>query len=329
MKILVTGGGGFLGGAVVRQLHARGDKVWSLTRSAYPWLAEIGIGQHHTDLADAVAVSRAVRGMDAVIHVAAKAGVWGRYADYFHTNVVGTRVLLQACRDEGVRRFVYTSTPSVVHSGTDIEGADERLPYPKHFESYYPETKATAEQEVLAANGASLATVSLRPHLIWGPGDPHLIPRALARAKAGKLRRVGTRTIKVDTTFVENAAEAHLLALDRLNPGAIIGGKAYFLSDGEPVDLWQFLNRILVMAGVAPVTRSVPVWTARLAGWATESLYRTFGLAGEPSLTRFVAGQLSTSHWYDISAAKRDLNYLPRISIEEGLRRLQASLRKA
>ena len=323
MKALVTGGGGFLGGAVVRALLARGDKVRSLTRSSYPWLSEIGVEQTGGDLTDLSAVERAVAGCDVVIHVAAKAGVWGRYADYIATNVTGTANVIAACRSQGVRKLVYTSTPSVVHNGGDIEGANESLPYPKHFEAYYPETKAMAERAVLAANGPELATVSLRPHLIWGPGDPHLIPRVLARAKAGKLRRVGTRDVKVDVTYVDNAADAHLLAADRLSIGSRIAGKAYFISNDEPVVLWEFLNRILTDQGLPPVTKSVPVWLARSAGWTMEVLYRTLSLAGEPTMTQFVAGQLSTSHWYDITAAKRDLGYVPRISTEDGLKRFR------
>src|SRR5262245_33560782 len=173
MKVLVTGGGGFLGGAIVRLLHARGDSVRSFTRSSYPWLTEIGVEQALGDLADEAAVSNAVRGCDAVIHVAAKAGVWGRYDDYFATNVTGTINILTACRLQGVQRLVYTGTPSSVHTGRDIEGGNESLPHATHFLAPYPETKAKAEKKVLSANGSVLATVSLRPHLIWGPGDPH------------------------------------------------------------------------------------------------------------------------------------------------------------
>lgn len=327
MKALVTGGGGFLGGAVVRQLLARGAAVRSFTRSAYPWLAEIGVEQVQGDLATPADVERAAAGCDVVFHVAAKAGVWGRYADYYAVNVAGTENVLAACRKLGVRKLVYTSTPSVVHSGGDLEGATEVVPYAPHFDAYYPETKAKAERAVLAANGPELATVALRPHLIWGPGDPHLIPRVLARARAGKLRRVGKRDVTVDVTYVDNAAEAHLLAADKLAVGSPVAGKAYFISNGEPVKLWDFLNRVFAAAGLPPVTRSVPVWVAMLAGQAAEAAHRVFGLAGEPAMTRFVAAQMSTSHWYNISAARRDLGYEPRVSVEVGLRRLAKTLK--
>jgi nucleoside-diphosphate-sugar epimerase len=236
--------------------------------------------------------------------------------------VTGTENVIAACKKHGVRKLVYTSTPSVVHGGGDLEGADESVPYPDHYEAPYPETKAKAERAVLAANGPELATVSLRPHLIWGPGDPHLVPRILARARAGKLRRVGTRPVKVDVTYIDNAADAHLLAGDRLDVGSPVAGKAYFISNGEPVDLWEFINRVLAAAGLPPVTMTVSVWKARLAGQVLEWVYRTLRLPGEPPMTRFVASQLSTSHWYDIAAARRDLGYSPGVSVEEGLRRL-------
>jgi nucleoside-diphosphate-sugar epimerase len=329
MKALVTGGGGFLGGAVVRALAARGDTPISFTRSRYSWLDEIGVQQRLGDLTDTTAVEQAVAGCDVVIHVAAKAGVWGRYADYLATNFTGTENVLAACRTQGVRKLVYTSTPSVVHAGDDIEGGDESLPYAKHFDSYYPETKAKAERAVLAANGTELATVALRPHLIWGPGDPHLIPRLLNRAKLGKLKRIGSREIKVDVTYVDNAADAHVLAADKLDVGSPVAGKAYFISNGEPVVMWDFLNRILADAGVPPVTKGVPAWLARLGGRMMENLYGLFNIAGEPAMTLFVAKQLSTSHWYDISAAKRDLGYEPKVSLEEGLKRLAATFKPA
>ena len=327
MKALVTGGGGFLGGAVVRLLRARGDEVRSFTRSAYPWLDELGVEQSLGDLADPAAVERAVGGCDVVFHVAAKAGAWGRYADFFSTNVTGTENVIAACKKLGIRKLVYTSTPSVVHSGEDIEGGNESLPYPKHFEGYYQATKATAEKAVLAANGPELATVSLRPHLIWGPGDPHLIPRILERARAGKLRRIGSRTVKVDVTYIDNAADAHILACDRLDIGSPCAGKAYFISNGEPVELWAFIDRILALAGLPPVDRSISAWKARLAGRVLEWVYWLLRLPGEPPMTRFVAVQMSTSHWYDISAARRDLGYEPRVTIEEGLQRLAERLR--
>ena len=191
MKALVTGGGGFLGAAIVRGLLARGTAVRSFSRQSYPALDALGVEQVQGDIADTAAVTAAARGCGVVFHVAAKPGIWGDYAGYHRTNVVGTSSVIAACRAAGVQRLIYTSSPSVVFDGRDMEGVDESVPYPAHYEAHYPRTKALAEQAVIAANDAQLATVSLRPHLIWGPGDNHLLPRMVARARAGQLRRIG------------------------------------------------------------------------------------------------------------------------------------------
>jgi len=322
MKALVTGGGGFLGRAIVQQLRKRGDDVRSFSRHAHPDLKLHGIEQIQGDLGDSAAVEQAGAGREVVFHVAAKAGIWGQYKQYYETNVVGTNNVIVACRRNGVRRLVYTSTPSVVFNGRDENGIDESAPYAYHFLAWYPHTKCSAERAVLTANGPDLATVALRPHLIWGPGDNHLIPRLLERARHGKLIRVGSGKNLVDTIFVENAAEAHLLAADRLAPGSAVAGKAYFLSQGEPVSLWDFINRILALAGSPRVTRSIPAWLAYAAGSAMEFRHWLFRRPDEPRMTRFLARQLSTSHWFDLTAARRDLGYSPRVSTEEGLKRL-------
>lgn len=326
MKALVTGGGGFLGGAIVRRLVERGDEVRSLSRGKHPILGELGVEAHRGDVSDPKVVLRAVRGVDAVFHVAAKPGIWGRYADYYRTNTEGTLNIIEACRVHGVSRLVYTSTPSVVHAGGDIAGADESLPYPEHFEAAYPETKALAEKAVLAANDAVLATVALRPHLIWGPGDNHLVPGIIDRAKAGRLRFVGRPLPLVDSTFVEDAATAHLLAADRLAPDAPCAGRAYFISQGEPWAIDRLINGILGAAGMEPVTRYISPRLAWFVGGVLELAYRVLGIDQEPVMTRFLARQLSTAHWYDIGAARRDLGYEPACTIDEGLEMLRASL---
>ncbi len=325
MKALVTGGGGFLGGVIVRLLRERGDDVRSFARGAYPDLEAAGVEVHRGDLGDAAAVARAVEGMDVVFHVAALPGVWGPYQDYHRANVTGTENVLAACRAHEVQRLVYTSTPSVVHEGRGIEGGDESLPYASNFSTHYPRTKAVAERMVLAADSEHLSTVALRPHLIWGPGDNHLVPRIVARGRAGRLRLIGNRPNVVDTVYVDNAADAHLAAAHRLAPGAPCAGRAYFISNGEPLPLAEITNGILAAAGLPPVTKRIPVPVAIALGGLAELLYRGLRIRREPPLTRFVARQLSTSHWFDISAARRDLGYEPRVSIEEGLRRLAAS----
>ena len=257
-----------------------------------------------------------------MFHVAAKAGFWGLREDFIKANVDGTRNVVDACRSRGVGKLVFTSSPSVVHGGGDLEGVDESLPYPDHYDAPYPETKAEAERIVLGTNEPNLSTVALRPHLIWGPGDNHLIPRIVARARSGRLRRIGHRTNLVDSTYIDNAATAHLLAADRLAPGSPLAGKAYFISQGDPWPLWLLINGILRAARLPPVTRTVSPTVARLAGAVLETAHRAFRLPGEPMMTRFLVQQLSTSHWYNIEAARRDLGYKPAVSIDEGLRRL-------
>lgn len=321
-KTLVTGGGGFLGGEIVRLLLARGNAVRSFSRQLYPSLESQGVEQQQGDLADPNAVRTAVKGCDVVYHAAAKAGVWGSAREYYRANVLGTQNILAACQSEGITKLVFTSSPSVTFAGVDQNGVDESEPYPPRFLAHYPRTKAIAEQAVLSANCRELATVALRPHLIWGPGDPHLIPRLIERARKGKLKRIGKQVKLVDTIYVENAARAHLQAADRLAPGSAVAGKAYFLSQGEPMPLWDFINRILELAELDPIHKTVPAWLAYTAGAVFEGIYGLLQRSAEPPMTRFVARQLSTAHWFDLSAARRDLGYVLEISTEEGLLRL-------
>lgn len=326
MKALVTGGNGFLGGAIVGLLLAQGHGVRSFSRKACPGLESMGVEVLQGDLADAEVVSRAVAGCDTVFHVAAKAGVWGPSSEYWRTNVTGTENVIAACHAQGVARLVYTSSPSVVFDGGDGEGLSESAPYPGHFLCAYPETKARAEQAVLAVNGNGLATVALRPHLIWGPGDAHLVPRIIARAKTGRLWHIGDGSNRVDSTYIDNAALAHLLAAERLGKGAACAGKAYFISNGEPMPIRELIAGILDAAGLPPVSRALPVPVAYLMAAALEGGFTLLGREEEPPLTRFVVRQLSRAHWFDLSAAGRDLGYAPQVSIREGLARLKLTL---
>ncbi len=333
---LVTGGGGFIGGAVARALVGRGRQVRSLSRGEYPALKALGIEHVSGDLADGAAVEAAARGCDLVVHVAARAGVWGPAAEYERTNVDGTRKVIDACRKHGVPRLVFTSSPSVVFDGSDQEGVEESAPYPApdRFLADYPRTKAEAEKLVRAAHGPDLATVSLRPHLVWGPGDHHLVPRILERARSGKLKlvaddRSGTgNPRKVDATFIDNVVDAHLAAIDALDDPARrdrCGGQAYFITNGEPWPIADVINGILRAAGLPPVTRTVSPAVAYAAGIALETVWRWMGRRDEPVMTRFVARQLATAHWFDIRAAQRDLGWSPRVSMAEGFRRLAES----
>ncbi|MCW8858630.1 MAG: NAD-dependent epimerase/dehydratase family protein [Deltaproteobacteria bacterium] len=323
MKILVTGGGGFLGKAIIKLLLQQGHQLRSYSRSTYPQLKELGVEQLSGDLNDPESVSQAVKGCELVFHVAAKAGVWGRSADYYQTNVLGTKNIIHSCRKYRVQRLIYTSSPSVVFDGTDMEGVNESVPYPEHFHADYPQTKAQAERLVLSANDQSLATVALRPHLIWGPEDNHLVPRIWERGRAGALRKIGRRDCLVDTVYIDNAAKAHIQAAEQLAVNPDVAGKAYFIANDEPLPLWDMVNQILATADIPPVTGMVSPRSAYAAGWLLEKIYRTFNLSGEPRMTRFVAKELSTAHWFDLSAAKKDLGYQPAVSIEEGLERLR------
>ena len=325
---LVTGGGGFLGGAIVGRLLESGVGVRSFSRGSYPALAIAGVDVRRGDLADYPAVWEACDGCDTVFHVAAKAGIWGRGDDFYRANVTGTRNVLEACRARGVARLVYTSSPSVVFRGRNMEGVDESVPYALHYEAAYPRTKALAERMVLRANGRALSTVSLRPHNIWGPGDPHIVPRIVGRARAGQLFQVGRGRNVVDTVYVDNAAEAHLQAAARLAPGSTVAGRSYFLSQGDPRPLWDFINGILAAASLPPVDKRIPASLAYCLGAVFELAHSAFLPLSEPRMTRFLAKELATSHWFDIGAAKRDFGYNPRVSTEEGLERLADWLRQ-
>ena len=324
MKILVTGGGGFLGQALCRGLVQRGHDVASFNRGRYPTLDTIGVRQLQGDLADRDAVRAAAAGVDAIFHNAAKAGAWGDYDSYHRANVVGTDNVIAACRAHGIGRLVHTSTPSVTHRATHpvAGGTAESVPYGEGFKAPYASTKLIAEKAVLAADDASLATVALRPRLIWGPGDNQLLPRLVERARAGRLRFVGDGNNLIDTTYIDNAAQAHFDAFDHLSPGAACAGRAYFISNGEPKTVREVVNGLLRAAGAPEVDRTIPFGVAYAAGAVCEALWSVLPLRGEPPMTRFLAEQLSTTHWYDMAPATRDFGYVPRVTIEEGLARL-------
>ncbi|MCB9676976.1 MAG: NAD-dependent epimerase/dehydratase family protein [Alphaproteobacteria bacterium] len=319
MKVLVTGGGGFLGRRIVELLVERGDEVTFLARGSYPEVEALGAHGLQIDLRDAEAVSTAVHGHDAIIHVAAKAApLNGAYEEFRSINVDGTRNLLDAAEQHDVPRFIYTSTPSVIGMAHDSENAPQDTPYADEYWAPYPETKAEAERMVLAANGTHIATVSLRPHLIFGPRDENLMTRVLQRASTGKLAIIGDGTNKVDMTYVDNAAWAHLDALDALQDDqAPLAGKAYFISNDEPIELWPWLNEFFAGLDIPPVTRKVPLKAAFTIGRVMEWAWDTLPLKGEPRMTRSIAAGLARSHWYDMGPAKRDFGYHVRVPMAE------------
>ena len=326
MKVLVTGGGGFVGQAVCRQLAERGDTPIAFQRGAGEALQGTGIEIRRGDIRNREDVFAAIEGCEAVIHTAGKAGAWGNPEDYRAINVTGTEQVIDGCRAHRIERLVFTSSPSVAHGGGDIEGGDESLPYPDSFAAPYPETKAEAERLVMAANGERLRTVSLRPHLVWGPGDNHLLPRLIERARKGPLKLPGADKL-IDTVYIDNAAQVHLQALDALDSNPDCHGRTYFISNDEPLAQADIIGRLLEAVGVDARIRPISPRAAAVAGSLAEWWWTRQKLSGEPPVTRWSAEQLSTAHWYDISAAKRDLGYRAEVSIDEGLRRLAAHTR--
>ncbi|MBX0328531.1 NAD-dependent epimerase/dehydratase family protein [Oscillochloris sp. ZM17-4] len=322
MITLVTGGNGFVGRYIVEMLLARGDRVRVVGRGSYPELDALGAQCVQVDLSSpesAVGLGKAMAGVEVVFHVAAKAGIWGDFEDFYRNNVTATQRVLRAAVRAGVPKFVYTSSPSVAIGEDDLEGVDESTPYPEHFMAPYPQTKALAERFVLARQ--DIATTAIRPHLIWGPRDPHIFPRLIARARKGRLMRIGDGTNRVDVTYVENVAEAHIQAAGALGERSPVRGRAYFIGQEQPVHLWDFIDRVAAGAGCPPIRRQISARAAmRLAG-LMELAYGRLGLRQEPPLTRLMVHQLTRSHWFDHSAAQRDFGYGPRISTDEGLRR--------
>lgn len=327
MNVLVTGAGGFLGLYLIEQLLARGDRVRAAARRPHDLLTQLGVETVLGDLRNPEFCGRACQGMEIVMHAAGRAGIWGPWREYFESNTFATRNVIAACRSAGVARLVYTSSPSVTFSGRDQAGVDETEPYPAKWLCHYPHSKALAEQEVLTANGSDgLATCALRPHLIWGPRDQHLVPRLLARARRGQLRRVGSGKNLIDTVYVENAAAAHLQAADKLALGSPVAGRAYFISQGEPVNCWDWIDQVLALAGLPPVKKSLSLRAAWGIGAALEGVHAALFLKGEPRMTRFLAAQLALSHYFDLRRAREDFGYAPPVSLAEGMRRLGRSI---
>lgn len=328
MKALVTGGGGFVGLYIVEQLLDRGDEVHVFCRGNYPMLKQLGVNVIRGDIRDSSAIINGCKNIEAVFHTAAVPGVWGSWSYYHGINTQGTINVIDACRNNAVQKLIFTSSPSVVFDGRDHLNADETLAYPETYLCHYPHTKALAEQAVLAANDPDrLLTVSLRPHLIWGPRDNHLIPRLITRAKAGRLRIVGSGENYISMAYVENVAHAHLQACDALSKDSEVAGQAYFINETEPVNLWEWLNTLLERAQLPPISKRISTANARRIGSALETVYGLLRLTREPPMTRFVAEQLSTSHTYSTAKAEQDFGYKSIVSVADGLAKLEPELR--
>jgi nucleoside-diphosphate-sugar epimerase len=327
VTILVTGGGGYLGTHLVRRLVERGERVRVLGRSRYPHLEPLGVEAVQGDVRDADAVRAAADDVQAIFHVASRVGFWGPHEDYRSTNVDGTQNVIDAARAAGARRLVYTSTPSVVIGAQGVEaGGDASLPYPDRYLSSYGPTKAEAERRVLAANGPELATVSLRPHFIFGPQDPQVVGRLLAAARAGRLAQIGDGSNRVDVTYVDTCVDAHVAALDELAAATPrCAGRAYFLGQESPVRLWDFVGRVLEGFGAPRVRKRLSRGAAYALGAALELAYRLRGGDAEPPLTRLGAIMLGTEHFFDHAAAGRDFGHVVRVGLDEALARTFAA----
>lgn len=321
MKVLVTGGGGFLGTAICKELVKRKYQVFNFSRNHYAHLTELGIETRKGNLSDPDSIELALEGIEAVFHVAAIAGVWGRYNDFYTTNTLGTENLVDNCKKLGLKYFIYTSTPSVVFAKDDILLGDESLSFPNKYLTDYAYTKSLAEKKVLSSVSDNFKALAIRPHLIWGPGDPHLFPRLILKAKEGKLKRVGDGDNLVDIIYVDNAAIAHVDAFEKLKIDDSLSGEAYFIGQKEPVNLWDFINKIITLAGEEPVDSSISFSMAYKIGYVMEKFYKLLGIVKpEPPMTRFIATQLAKSHYFSHAKAIRDFGFNPSISTEEGLK---------
>jgi nucleoside-diphosphate-sugar epimerase len=323
--VLITGGGGFVGTAIVRQLRARDISCLVVGRHIYPELEAIGATCRAGNICDPGFMHECCQGVDTVFHVASLAGIWGRWQDYYATNVLGTENVIAGCRSAGVKSLIYTSTPSVVFNQHSISNGDESLPYADRFLCHYARSKVMAERLILAVSDQHLRTCAIRPHLVWGPGDPHLIPRLIERGRKGQLRQVGAGDNLVDISYVDNVAHAHLLAADNLVGVGTAAGRAYFVSQGEPVNLWSWVGELFTRLDIRPVHAKISYPAAYGIGALLEGFYGLAGWQQEPRMTRFLAQQLAKSHYFSIARAQHDLGYQPLVSTEQGMERVVAS----
>lgn len=321
-RAIVTGGGGFVGQAIIKILLREGIECRVLGRSSYPALEALGVQCFRGDIADRDFVLQYLRDCDVVFHVAALAGIWGKWREFHSINVVGTQNVIDACLVNDIPVLVYTSTPSVVFDGKDIISGDENLPYASRFLCGYAKSKALAEKLILSVDQQSLKTCAIRPHLIWGPEDPHLVPRLLERGRSGLLKIVGDGANMVDITYIDNVGLAHFLAAQNLISSATASGKAYFIGQEKPVKMWEWINDLFSRMAVPRVTRKVPLPVAWTAGAALEATHSLFRGGVEPAMTRFLAEQLARSHHFSHDRAHRDFGYVPVVSIEEGMDKL-------
>jgi 2-alkyl-3-oxoalkanoate reductase len=324
MRVLLTGATGFLGRVLARRFADAGHAVVALVREHDAALDELGVEQAQGDVTSLDAVIAAAAGCEAVVHTAARVAPLGRIEDYYDVNVAGTSHVLAACEYNDVRSLVFTSCAGIVIDRGDLAGVNETQRPPARARTPYLATKALAEAHVLAANGPKLATVAIRPHLLWGPGEARLLARLAALARSGRLRLIGEPGTKIDTCYVDNAADAHLAALDRIEPGASIAGKAYFVTQGEPATVESFFNGLLRAAGFPAETRRLSPGLARIL--ASTAAIRRALIGTDPLVTADSLALFGQSAGFNIAAARRELGYAPRVGMAEGLARVSAHL---
>jgi nucleoside-diphosphate-sugar epimerase len=317
MRVLVTGATSLLGRTVVEQLVNRGDDVSVFQRGR----SELDVAEHLGDVRDIDAVGAAVDGVEAVVHVAGLVSVTGDWGRFVSTNVTGTSNMLESARKAGVSRFVQISSPSVAHSGTSLVGVSARGADPTTTRGHYATSKAMAELLALAADSPDMAVVSIRPHLIWGPGDTQLVGRIVERARQGRLAIIGSGAALIDTIYVDNAASAAVSALDR---APVLGGRALVVTNGQPRPVRELINRIVLSAGLEPPRLKVPYRVARAGGGVVERVWDRRSAEDEPPITSFLAEQLGTAHWFDQRDTRTALDWEPQVSLSEGFTRLEA-----
>lgn len=315
-NVLITGGGGFLGQAVAKKCVERGYKVWSLSRNTYPELTAMGVLQIQGDVTHTMDVQKACRGKDIVFHLAARKGGWGRLSKYYKTNVKGTRNIIAACKTARVQVLVYTSSTRATMDQNGHYVDDACQAYPERFQNNFAMSKAFAEQAVIKASTKDFRCIVLRPHMIWGPGDTSTIPGLFKHRRW--ILKIGNGQNKVSGIFIDNAADAHLLAAEKTAVDERLSGKVLVLAQDEPLVLWDFIGKIESWTGRKMILLSLPKSVVMPVGKLMECFFRLTDIQSSPCLTRNIVIELAGSHVFNIKELKNSLGFLPSVSVQKG-----------